>query len=271
MIKRQRRWGVLRGVEIRVGGDLPAAAGLSSSSALVVGVTLALLRANGIEATFEELMQVLPEAEMYVGTRGGGMDHAACLAGRRGHAVLVSFAPVRVEAVPVPQDWAFFIAHSLRRAEKSAGARESFNLRRQIGASAMRKQRAREPLNPAEERCLRHVTMESLRVYNAVDAMRAADLDRFARLLSESHASLRDDLEVSCPEADELVRACLREGARGARITGAGFGGYVVGVCHATELDAVLRRIEATHYGGRLADPSHLLAVTAADGALVCR
>src|SRR5688572_9583988 len=74
------KWGAGRGVDAEVESNLPPAAGLSSSSALLVAMTLALLRANGYEPAFEELMEVLPEGEQFVGTRGGGMDHAACLA-----------------------------------------------------------------------------------------------------------------------------------------------------------------------------------------------
>ena len=77
-----RKWGVGLGVDAVITSDLPSAAGLSSSSALIVAFALALLRANGWSATFEELMEILPEGEHFVGTRGGGMDHAAALASR---------------------------------------------------------------------------------------------------------------------------------------------------------------------------------------------
>ena len=83
-----------RGVDAAVVSDLPAAAGLSSSSALIVAFTLALLAANRLHAGFEELMEVLPEGEQFVGTRGGGMDHAAALASRVGCASLIGFEPL---------------------------------------------------------------------------------------------------------------------------------------------------------------------------------
>ncbi len=78
----QKRWKVTRGVDAAVTSDLPPAAGLSSSSALVAGSMIALLRANEIYPTVDELMEILPEAEQFVGTRGGGMDHAVVLASR---------------------------------------------------------------------------------------------------------------------------------------------------------------------------------------------
>ena len=84
------RWGSGKGVDAVVESRLPAAAGLSSSSALIVAFTLALLEANGREASFAELMEILPDGEQFVGTRGGGMDHAAALASKAGHATLVA-------------------------------------------------------------------------------------------------------------------------------------------------------------------------------------
>jgi galactokinase len=114
------KWGVMRGVTATVTSDLPAAAGLSSSSALLVAFTLALLEANGRNTSFEELMEILPDGEQFVGTRGGGMDHAAALGSKAGCATLVEFAPVAVRHIPVPRDWAFLVAHSLQTAEKPA-------------------------------------------------------------------------------------------------------------------------------------------------------
>src|SRR5262249_14354285 len=125
------------GVDAEIHSDLPAAAGLSSSSALLVAFTLGLLRANGYNPSFEELMAVLPDGEQFVGTRGGGLDHAAVLASRAGGASLISFAPAAVRHVPVPPGWAFLIADSGVRAEKSGAAREEYNARRAAGTAAL--------------------------------------------------------------------------------------------------------------------------------------
>src|SRR5260370_898612 len=98
---------------------LPAAAGLPSPSALLAVFTLALLRPNRGQATFDELMDVLPDGEQFGGTRGGGMDHAAVLGSRAGCAPLISFNPVAIRHIPIPSEWAFLVADSLVRAEKS--------------------------------------------------------------------------------------------------------------------------------------------------------
>ena len=121
-----------RGVELRRGiegtvvtGDVPIAAGLASSSALVVASALALLKANGVVETISriELAELMARAERFVGLRGGGMDQAACLHGIAGHALRIEFEPLRVTPVAVPRRWRWVVASSLVRAEKSAGAR----------------------------------------------------------------------------------------------------------------------------------------------------
>ena len=132
------KWGVMNGIDAEIASDLPPAAGLSSSSALIVAFTLALLRANGRHASFSELMEILPDGEQFVGTRGGGMDHAASLASRQGHASLIGFVPLSVRHVPIPPDWGFLVAHSLHTAEKSGAVRELYNAVRTAGNQALR-------------------------------------------------------------------------------------------------------------------------------------
>ncbi len=252
------RWGIGPGIDGVLTSTLPAAAGLSSSSALLIAVTLALLEARGIAAPFSELMEVLPDGEMYVGTRGGGMDHAICLAGRRGCALRVGFGPVRTEPEPIPPDWAFFVAHSLRRAEKSGSVREEYNLRRLRAVEG-------------DPQALRHGLSERDRVEAAVEAMRRGDREEFGGILSASHRSLRDDLQVSCEGADRVVEACAAAGASGARIMGAGFGGYVLGLCGREEAPELLARLDRDYYGARLERhefPDYLMQVEAGEGAL---
>ncbi len=235
-----QRWTLPRGIDAAISSDLPPAAGLSSSSALLTAVALALLRANGVEAKFEELMAVLPEGEHFVGTRGGAMDHAAILAAREGTAMQIGFSPLTIRYVPVPPDWNFLIADSGIRAEKSAALRAEYNAQRTAGLNALRRLRLDtyaqaldrpaldENLPDEERRAFIHVTGEALRVRQAVKAMERADAKEFGRLMLASHASLRDNLRVSCPELDAIVETALNAGAYGARLTGAGFGGSVV-------------------------------------------
>jgi len=209
---------------------------------------LALLQANENHATFEELMEILPEGEHFVGTRGGGMDHAAALASKEGCASLIGFRPLSVRHVPIPPDWTFLAADSLVRAEKSGAARERYNAARH------------GPGAPS------HVASESARVRRAVDAMERGDVESFGRLLLESHASLRDCLKVSCEALDRLVETAMESGAMGARLTGAGFGGCALVFCLRPDAAGVERRLIERFYDG---DPSHIIHAEPGPGALV--
>ena len=79
-----KHWAIRQGLDAAIASNLPVAAGLSSSSALMTSFVIALLRVNGLEPSASELMEILPEAEYFVGTRGGGMDHAAVVASQVG-------------------------------------------------------------------------------------------------------------------------------------------------------------------------------------------
>jgi galactokinase len=271
----------MNGIDANIESALPPAAGLSSSSALIVAVTLALLRANQREASFEELMEILPDGEQFVGTRGGGMDHAASLASREGCASLIEFVPLAVRHIPIPADWAFLVANSLYVSEKSGAVRERYNAVRTAGTEALRETgfatygeairdrteeellalAAAKHLPPA----FLHVVTEAFRVRYAVEAMRGEDGDRFGRLLLESHASLRDRLQVSCPALDRLVDAAMTSGAAGARLTGAGFGGCAVVFCRRGDLSKVHAGLVERFYSGC---PDHILSAEAGRGAV---
>jgi galactokinase len=245
--------GPLGGVDALVTGTIPRAAGLSSSSALVVAAALALVDANDLDIAPHALMALLADAEYYVGTRGGGMDQAICLGARRGAATRIDFRPLRLTPVAIPEGWRFVVGFSGVGAQKSAEARDVYNRRPRecaealpilaeaaglgheatwpalVAAGAVERAAALvAELDPPLDRRARHVITEAARVEAAVAALGAGDADGFGRLMTASHASLRDDYEVSCPELDRLVDLALDAGARGARLTGAGFGGSVV-------------------------------------------
>lgn len=269
--------GLLRGIDAVFSGDLPPSAGLSSSSALVVASGLALLAANGIEIDKAALGPVFADAEYYVGTRGGGMDQAISLGGKEGCAARIDFDPLRLTHVPVPEEWQFVIAHSLVTAEKSGGAMELYNARprecrealgpvaKHLGVPAARGYRGLLACYPAPELAetaarvltppllgrFRHVVLEAERVDRAEAAMRAGDAAAFGRLMTGSHASLRDDLEVSCPALDNLVETSLSAGALGARLTGAGFGGCAVILTLRKSLRDLLEALEDRYYRSR--------------------
>ncbi len=258
--------------------DLPVAAGLSSSSALVVATALALLHANRIDVERVTLMELLAHAERYVGTRGGGMDQAICLGATAGAATRIDFDPLRLTAVPMPEEWAVVVAFSMVAASKSDAARAAYNRRTQECHAAMEQVSALfeiptagrsyrsllrvaavDELLDAASRTLpgvllkrfRHVVTEADRVPRAEAAMRHLDMPEFGRLMSESHLSLRDDFEVSCPELEDLVAIALEAGASGARLTGAGFGGCMVALCENQAAGALVDALAERFYAPR--------------------
>ena len=263
-----------RGIEGTVTGDVPIASGLSSSSALVVGAALALLKATGATLPRLELAALMARAERFVGLEGGGMDQAACLHGMAGHALRIEFDPLRVSPVAVPEGWRWVVASSMVRAEKSGDAREAYNerarqCREALGVVGTRSYRAldaaddtdgilrgaRLALGPVLFRRFRHVVTEGRRVARAEVAMRDGDMQRFGDLMVRSHESLRDGYEVSTPELDAIVEVALAAGAAGARLTGAGFGGCAVALCDDTTVGPVMEALAARFYAPRLGGP----------------
>lgn len=273
-------YGLERGFDALVESTLPAAAGLSSSSALVIATGLAVAVCGEREVDPIELASLMAEAEQYVGTRGGGMDQAICAAASAGSAARVEFDPLRLEPVPVPGSWRFVVAHSLVRAHKSAGARKSYNRRRTETEEALARVIEELDLSVADIRSyrdlldripgpaalavasralegdllrrFRHVVTEGARVTRAETAMRSDALDGFGMLMNGSHSSLADDFEVSIPELDELARLAREGGAVGARLTGAGMGGCVVALCAKASVESVMTNLTERYYAPRV-------------------
>lgn len=266
------------GIDAVVGSTLPIAAGVSSSSALVIAVALALARVNDLEIPALDLAERMAHAEHYVGTHGGAMDQAICLMAQPGTASRIDFDPLRATPVPIPDHWRFIIAHSLAQAEKSGAARDEYNRRTRQCRRALERVSAHLGIAPsratyrtviaarpvaqllgAAESCLdgtllkrfRHVVTEADRVHRAERALRDADLDRFGRLVQESQASLRDDYEVSTRALDEIAEIAGAAGAVGARLTGAGMGGCAIALARSETVDGVVDALVKRFYGPR--------------------
>lgn len=215
-----------------VSTTLPLGAGLSSSAALEVAVALAL----GFKGPDIELAQRCRDAEeLAAGVPCGIMDQLASVAGHEGHALRVDCATLEWVAVPVPPELDVVVVHSgvtrhlagseyaARRAECEAAEAEIGPLRDATHADVARLS------NPVLRRRAHHVVTENQRVADFGAALAAGRVDELGPLMAASHASLRDDFEVSTPELDALVATLsATSGVVGARMTGAGFGGCVV-------------------------------------------
>jgi len=199
-------------VAIGVESDLPAGAGLSSSAALTAAIALAV----GGEGDRWELARLCQRVENdHLGARTGLLDQIAVLLAPPGSALLIDFADLSTEPVPLDLgDWTLAVLDSGERHEHAASG---YNQRR---AECER----------GDPRRLRHVRSENERVRGAVAALRGGDMPGLAELMDASHASLRDDYEVSTPGVEATRDRLLEAGAAGARIVGGGFGGSVLGV-----------------------------------------
>lgn len=236
----------LAGANMLISGDIPIGAGLSSSAALEVAATLALLSLQEKQLPLSEIAKLCQRAEnVFVGAHVGIMDPFVSCHGKRDHAVLLDCRSLDFELVPVPESVRFVICNTMVKHELSAG---EYNSRRAQCEEGVRLLSAIDPRIKAlrdvsEEqlqaqsnslpvivyrRCL-HVVRENQRVRETVRCLRSDDLVGAGKFMRESHASLRDLYEVSCRELDLMVEAAEGlPGYIGGRMTGGGFGGCTV-------------------------------------------
>lgn len=226
-------------VTIAVASDVPVGAGLSSSAALEVAVARAALELIGAAMPARELALLCQRAEhLHAGTPCGIMDQWCVTHAQPGEAILLDCAALASVPVALPRGLAVDIIdsgvrHALRDGGYAARRADVEDAARLLGIARLAElPEARwheiDGLPPRIARRARHVVRECARVRAAVEALAADDLARFGGLLLESHASLRDDFDVSTPEVDALVERFGGEGALGARMTGGGFGGCVI-------------------------------------------
>ena len=219
-----------------ISSDLPPGAGLSSSAALEVALALALCTVADFELAPLELALLCQRAELRaVGVPCGILDQAACLLGSDERAILLDCHSLDHRLIHVPPDTGLLIVDSgvPRSLENTAYAERRSELEQALrlvgaGRSTDVDTRALDGLDDVPKRRLRHVVTENERVRRFTAALEAGDLATAGALLCESHASLRDDYEVSIPELDLLVDLAVEAGALGARLLGGGFGGSVL-------------------------------------------
>ena len=250
------------GTRLALSGSIPRGSGLSSSASLCVAVGRALIAASGAKALDpRNLALAAQQAEhRWAGVQCGIMDQMAVAAGTPGSALLLDCRDLSFRNIALPAGWAVMIVQSgvvrglvdghynARRADCEAAAR-ALGLASLRDADAAMIADAR--LEPVAQRRALHVVQEIARTATAAQALEAGELRAFGELMRASHASLRDQFEVSVPPVDALVEVLNAAigTAGGARMTGGGFGGAVVAVLPA---DAV-PRVEAALRTGYVA------------------
>jgi galactokinase len=257
------------GMDAVVSSTIPLGAGLSSSAALEVALGLALCDVAGYELSQLELALACQEAEQVAtGVPCGIMDQLTSLAGRHNHALLIDCRSLDVRPIALPPRLAVLILHSgMSRAlidSEYAQRREACEaMAALLGVSALRDA---TPEQVADEPRARHVVSENARVLEAADVLASGDVAALGPLLNASHQSLRDDFEVSTPELDALSQALRDAGAIGARLTGAGFGGCVVGLAGRDEAEQIVETA-AGHYWAETGHQPRAYVFRAVDGA----
>ncbi|MFC1596468.1 galactokinase [Planctomycetota bacterium] len=233
----------LAGWEGVLQGDVPLEAGLSSSAALEIATARAFAAVGGLDWDPAGMARLGQRAEnRWIGVQCGIMDQLVSAAGRSGHAVLIDCRSLRTQLVPFPKGVAIVIldtatrrglvdsAYNERRAQcESAASFFDLPALRDVGLELFERHAA-DLEEPAASRAL-HVITENSRTLQAVEAMERGELCALGVLMTKSHASLRDDYEVSSPELDAMVESAMAHKAcYGARMTGAGFGGCAVAI-----------------------------------------
>ena len=238
----------LRGANLLVRGDVPIGSGLSSSAAIEVASALALLANSGFSMDRVELAQLCHRAEnQFVGVEVGIMDPFVSCCGQAGQALMLDCRSLDYRLIPLPDDASLVICNTMVKHELGSG---EYNIRRaqcEEGVKVLSQslpnvralrdatleqleQHGSELSDVVYRRC-RHVISENARVMRAAAALKMGELHSFGVLMGESHSSLRDDYEVSCPELDCMVElASGQAGVYGARMTGGGFGGSTISV-----------------------------------------
>jgi galactokinase len=244
----------LRGADVLLTSDVPSGAGLSSSAALECAVAMALRDLAGSRLPLRSVALAAQRAEAHVvGAPVGIMDQMASLFGSPDGALLLDCRSLDVRLVPLGLDVLGLVlavidthvSHDLAAGEYGARRRECEQAAALLEVPALRDATesqvhdAEALLGPTLAARARHVVSEGVRVHRVVDAFERRDVGALGRLFAASHASLRDDFGVSCPELDTAVVASLDGGAVAARMTGGGFGGSVLALVPHAALHSV--------------------------------
>ena len=247
------------GLDIYIDGKVPLGAGLSSSAALECSLATALNHLFHLEKTLPELARLTQRAENdYVGVPCGIMDQSISLMARAGYGLLLDCQDLSTRHIKID-----FASKSLRlliidtqahhaltdggyakRRKSCEEVAKIFSIPslRQLSMESLLAHKAK--LSELQFKRARHGVSEMLRVLDAVKALEAEDFEALGQLLNQSHNSLRDDYEVSCPELDLAVDTALSSGALGARMVGGGFGGSAIALIKESDAGTISSTIE---------------------------
>jgi len=279
----QQRQPNFGGVDMVISGNVPQGAGLSSSASLEVAVGTVFNYLYQLPLDGAAIAVNGQEAEnQFVGCNCGIMDQLISALGEKDHAMLLDCRTLGTRPVPMPENIAVVIINSNFR--RSLVGSE-YNTRRQqceagaafFGQASLRDVTLKQflahqnELDPVVAKRVRHVLTENARTLEAADALANGDLARMAVLMAESHASMRDDFEITVPPIDllvEIVKNTLGESG-GVRMTGGGFGGCVVALMSQDQVARVKAAV-AEQYESRSGIKETFYICKASKGAGLC-
>ncbi|MDE1189116.1 MAG: galactokinase [Pantoea sp.] len=249
------------GADLVVSGNVPQGAGLSSSASLEVAIGTVFRQLYHLPLDGTQIALNGQEAEnKFVGCHCGIMDQLISALGKKGSALLIDCRSLDNKAVSMPDDVAIIIINSnfkrtlvsseynTRREQCEAGAR-FFQVKALRDVSIERFNAVAHELDPVVAKRVRHVLTENARTVEAACALEKGDLQRISVLMAESHASMRDDFEITVPQIDtlvEIVKATIGEKG-GVRMTGGGFGGCIVALVPEALVPAVKAAVESQY------------------------
>jgi len=269
------------GLDILLTSDVPLGAGLSSSAAIECAVAVALNELWGLGLDRMALARAGRLAEnVAVGAPTGIMDQCASLLGEEDHAVFLDCGTEVADSVPLHLDrehLKVLVVDTGVRHEHATGGYGERRASCELGAKALDVPslrfvmeddlpRAAEVLDEETYRRVRHVVTESARVAATVRVLRDEGPQAIGELLLASHASMRDDFEISVPELDLAVESAVRHGALGARMTGGGFGGAAIALVAADAVGEIAAKVTSDFVAVGFAEP-RCFTVTPSDGA----
>jgi galactokinase len=271
------------GLAIELDSDVPIGSGLSSSAAVVCSVVSAIDDALALDSDTDTLLAISRRVENdFVGAPTGGLDQLVALRAEPGSALLCDMRTLRTEPVPLPLDDAgLAIVVIDTRAEHRHSDGEYRQRRdgceqaaRELDVQALRDITAtdldsalRRLDSEESRRYVRHVVTENERVLRVADLLRQERLHDIGPLLTESHESMRDDYRITVDEVDLAVETLLRTMALGARMTGGGFGGSVIGLVRRSDAESAMAAVREAYARAGLHEPGTFIVGHAAGSA----
>ncbi len=284
-IFRRSGYSIENGFEVAYGGNIPNGAGLSSSASIEVVTSVILKELFELENTMIDAVKMSQRAENeFIGVNCGIMDQFAIGMGRRDNAILLDCNTLEYTYSELKlEDEVVVIANTNKRrglADSKYNERrgeckralEKLQEKIEIGAlgelSIEEFESNKEVIgNETDTRRAKHAVYENQRTLKAVEALKKGDVEKFGKLMNESHVSLRDDYEVTGRELDTLVEAAWRhEGTVGSRMTGAGFGGCTVSIVRKDRVADFIERV-GTEYRERTGLNADFYVANIGDGA----